>query len=231
MEDRNAKCQMPNANQPSPPVKPKLGRNFITCSLIAAFFALVVLVVFLVGITKLGIVSIPYFEKLYTGPKPTRLVAAQPLTSKEFEVLVAARLFAQQVAEKKAPYVIEIKESELTGALQTSIDSALRNDGWRQEFSQLVVRPDYLEFYGRYARGIIHAQALIRFKPVLENAALKFVPLYVQIGDFKPSPELAYKVLSFVFSRDLGAWRLSFGATGLQDMKLREGVMQLYLSK
>lgn len=208
-------------------IKPKVGKNFLTCLGIAAAILLLMLVLALAAVAKTGIVNIPGFSRLYRGPIPTRLVPAEPMTSEAFRVLLSSRFISQALDKKSPPFKAKLSEQELTGALMLGIDQALREELTEPVFAQIVVRPTDLELTLKLERGWLRFDVLARLVPQVKNGEVSFDAVEVQLGDYQLPPSWAYHVASWIFKRDLGAWTLNFGEAKLLDMKLFEGYAEI----
>lgn len=178
-----------------------------------------------VAVAKTGLVDVPFFSRFYNGPKPTRLVNAQPIPVDAFRVLLTSRFTSQVLAGKKPPYEVRVTEKELTGAMETAIDFGLRDQEWKQVFTQVVIRPTDFEFLTQFERGMWRIDMLARFKAVVHDGGLSFEPIEIRIGDYPLPANMAYKVVSYLFTRDLGTFFLSFADTPLQSVRLEDGGM------
>lgn len=246
MENQNPKTETPNAGtapapprpQPAPPIrpaaphhiKPKIGKNTIGCFVSIAVAVLAGLSIIALLVAKSGIVKIPFFSRFYTGPIPTRLISAKPITANQFKVLLSSRVFSAGIANKKPPLIIKLNEKEITGALETAIDAALRDEEWKQVFTQIAVRPTDFEMLSQFERGPFRFDVLLRFKPVIRGGGVSFDPVFAQIGDYVIPPSIAYNVLGYLFSRDLGTWDVKFGDLKLSDIKLFDAYLEAVIS-
>lgn len=214
---------------PSAPrrVEPKVGKNALGCALGAVVTFLIIVCLLVFAIAKTGVLHVPVFSNLYHGPVPTRLVPAQPITPAAFKVLLGSRFISQAVAHVPPPYTIQLSEKELTGAVMDAIDTALRDQSWKQVYSQIVVRSTDLELYGQFERAPLHVDMLVRFHPVVTNGGVRFDPFFVQIGDYQLPASFAYRLASYIFSRDLGTWTIGFGDEKLQSVIVRNGALDL----
>lgn len=208
-------------------VKPKVGKN------VARFVAVVVVVLLAVAaalafaVAKTGIVTVPVFSRWYHGPTPTRLVSATPITADAFRVLLGSRFFSQAVERRPPPYTVRVTEKEMTGAIMTTIDAALRDGSWRQVHTQMVIRPTDLEFFSRFERGSVRMDVMVHFVPVIRDGELRFDPVSVRIGDYPLPAALAYRAASYLFARDLGTWTVSFGDARLESIRLLDGEAEI----
>lgn len=218
--------ETPNSPQKSSVrIKPKIGKNLITCGSISAVFVLLFCSAIAIAVAKTGVITIPFFSRFYNGPKPTRLINAQPISVDAFRVLLTSRFTSQALEGKKPPYEVKVTEKELTSVMETAIDLGLRDQAWKQVFTQIVIRPSGFEFLTQFQRGIWHIDMLARFKPVVHEGGLSFEPTEIRIGDYPMPASAAYKAVSYLFSRDLGTFFLNFADTPLQDVRLEEGSM------
>lgn len=211
-------------------VKPKLGKNVLGCVASAAVVALVGISILALLTAKTGVVKLPLFSRFYTGPIPTRLVNAKSITVNQFRVLLSYQLFNQGLTKKNPPYTIKLTEKDVSGALETAIDTALRDQKWKQIFTQLVIRPTDFEMLSQYEYGWVRLDVLIRFKPVMESGGVRFEPVYAQVGDYPIPPSVAYTVLGYLFSRDLGTWSIKFGDMVLTSVRLYDGYLEAVVS-
>lgn len=212
---------------PQPVLKPKVGKNIARFVAVLAAIILLVVSMLAFAVAKTGIVTVPLFSRWYHGPTPTRLVSATPLTADAFRVLLGSRFFSQAVERKPPPYAVRVTEKELTGAIMTTIDAALRDGAWRQVHTQMVIRPTDLEFFSRFERGSVRMDVLVHFVPVIQDGELRFDPVSVRIGDYPLPAALAYRAASAVFARDLGAWTVSFGDARLESIRLLDGEAEI----
>jgi len=217
--------------KPAPPhVKPKIGRNVLTCWTYAIIIAVLALSAVLYLVAKSGLFYLPLFSGAYGGPLPTRLVHTQPMTPDAFQAMLGERLNAQRLVKGSPPYVIKLTERELTAGLDYGIDSALRNEEWKQVYTQIAVEPTEIEMLSRFEHGWVHLDVLVRFVPRISQGGVMFDPVFVQVGDYKLPPNLTYRALGYLFSRDLGAWILKFGDTQLSAVHLSSGYMELIVA-
>lgn len=219
--------------QPTPPVqapvriKPKMGKNILGCVGFGALIVLIFVSLVLYAVAETGVVRVPLFSRFYHGPSPTRLVAAQPMTTDAFRVLLGARFFNQALKHPQPPYTVDVSEKELTGVIMNAVDVALRDLSWKQDYTQLVVRPTDVEFLSQFSRGPLHLDMLVRFHPVIQDGGVRFDPFFVQIGDYPLPATVAYRIAGYLFSRDLGTFILSFGEAKLRDLTLKDGSIQI----
>lgn len=214
-------------------VKPKLGTNALVVFFSLAGISILALAFALLLIAKSGVISIPFFSRVYRAPQPTRLISAAPLTKEEFTRLITTRLLEQTRIGHQPPYIVKLTEEELTGAIQTAVTTALRDQSWKPEYTQMVVLPSGLQFFGRFVHqgtGGIRVDILIAFTAVMENGGVRFDPVSVQIGDYPIPLSLAQRVASFVFARDLGTFFLTFGDISLQRIRLLDGYLEMMSS-
>lgn len=210
-------------------VKPKVGKNIlIVLSVIVLVFALIA-VVLLTLVAKSGFLRVPVLSALYRGPVPTRTISVKPVSFEAFQGTLESRI-AKQMSSMRPPYVVRVSEGELTGLLQTAIDSGLRDQEWKRVDAQIVVRASDVEFYSRYVRGAMHMDSIIRFIPRVSDGRLQLQPVSVQIGDFSLPPDFAIRVIGQLFARDFGTWTLSFGSVTLQDVRLTDGAVDIVVA-
>lgn len=212
-------------------IKPKVGKNILSCATIALLIAAVIFSLLALAVAKTGAVRLPLFSRLYRGPAPTRLVNAEPMSIDAFRVLIGSRFFSQLAAGKRPPYTVRVTEKELTGALENAIDTALRDQTWKQVFTQIVVRPTDLEFLSRFENGPLRFDILARIIPSLKDGGVSFEPVYMQIGDYRLPPSVAYNAVSLLFSRDLGTFTLKFGDAALSGLRLSDGALEISASQ
>lgn len=208
-------------------IKPKMGKNVLGCLGVGALIFLILASLVLYAVAETGVVRVPLFSRLYHGPTPTRLVAAHPMTTDAFRVLLGSRFFNQALKHPKPPYTVDVSEKELTGVIMNAVDIALRDLSWKQDYTQLVVRPTDVEFLSQFSRGPLHLDMLVRFNPVIQEGGVRFDPFFVQIGDYRLPASVAYRIAGYLFSRDLGTFFLSFGEATLQDLMLKDGVIEI----
>ncbi len=204
-------------------IKPKLGKNIISCVVLIFTTILIISLGLLFAVAKTGLVKIPLLSRFYTGPIPSRLVQAEPMTTEEFKVLLGGRFFSEALEKQTPPYVVSFSERELTGVIMTAIDLALRDAAWKQIYTQIAIRPTDFEFLSKFERNSIKLDLLARLKPILKEGKIMFEPVLIQIGDYKLPASFAYRVVSNIFSRDFGAWELKFGEVQLLTLRLFEG--------
>lgn len=219
----------PVPNQPV--VKPVIGKNIL--SVLSTFAAIILVLIFGSAfiLAKTGFVNVPLFSRWYVGPKPIRIVEAEPIDATAFRVLVSSRILAQAAANKKPPYKISLSEAELTGGVQSVINQALRDQDWQIENPQLAITPESVEFFGRLRRNATRVEVLFKFEPVVQNGGLKFEPSYLRVGDYPIHPKLINDLASLFFSRDLGTWVFSSGDIRLESVILKDGKLDLTVSQ
>lgn len=224
---------VPPKPQPAPApvrIKPKVGRNVLTCWTYSILLAVLAVSVGLYLFAKTGVVKIPFFSDFYNGPQPTRLVKVQPMAYEAFERILSSQLRSEGLKKQKPPYVIRLTERELTGVLAQGIDTALREDEWKQVYTQVAVEPNELELVGQFRRGWVRLDALIRFVPRVTGGGVNFEPVYVKVGDYPVPARFAYQIIGYLFSRDLGAWVLKFGDLRLSAVHLSRGYLELVVA-
>lgn len=210
-------------------LKPILGRNFLVVVLESAAVILVVFLLAAFALAKSGAVNVPVFSSFYSGPAAAREVTALPLDPTAFKALISQRFF-EQLESGKPPYLIKLSDGELTGALESVIDTALRDASWQAQKIQLISQPGHLEMFARFKRGAWQAEMRIWLKPVVENGGVRFEVIDFRFGDHPIHPKLAKLIAGWVFSRDFGTWILRFGDIELSRVNLTEGVVELYIS-
>ncbi len=218
----------------SAPLRPKVGKNVFGCAVVFVGTLLLMIAALGAFVAKTGIVHVPLLSALYHGPTPTRLVAARPMTTDAFRVLLGARFFNQALAARSTStaafpkeFHVRVTEKELTSVVMNAVDVALRSGSWRQQYAQLVVRPTDVEVFGQFESGPYHIDLLVRFIPHVTTDGITFEPSTVQIGDISLPPALAYRAMSYVFARDLGTWSGAFGSARIRDIQLSDGVIEL----
>ena len=212
-----------------PAIKPKVGKNIAGCVFIVLALLLFIVGLLTLALAKSGVLHIPVFSNLYHGPKPTRVVDAPPLSAGQFESLVQARLLPQ-LNTSRPPFHVTLSERELTGALDAVFAEGLRSQGWKQDRAQIVVVPQNIEIFTELERGPYHADLLIKFVPHVSAAGVGFDPVSIQVGDYTFPPALAYPMISWIFSRDLGTFSLDFGAYHLDQMTLKDGAVDISIA-
>ncbi len=217
----------PDLSEPPRRIKPKLGHNILDCFTLALAVFLLVCVSGLYFVAKSGVVELPFFSRVYQGPSPTRLVYAKRQTLDEIKQDMAARLAQQMAAKKYPPYTLRLTEQELSGFLQQGLDTAFANTDWKESAAQLAIRQNDLEVSGELHYGIFKFDLLIRFVPQLHPEGVTFAPVAFQLGDYALPPATAYRLLGYLFSRDLGAWQLSYGDMRPDAISLHDGYLTL----
>ncbi len=218
------------AAAPVRPVKSKIGKNILVVLAVMALVLVAIALIVLTLAAKSGVVRIPLLSLLYHGPTPTRTVSSPPITAAEFQKRLEARLRTEIVSGRRPPYALSVTEQDLTGALHTTIGSAVRDSNWTLDSTQLAVRPTDLEILVTSQRGMFHLDFLIRLVPELRNGSVSFRPVFMQLGDIPVSPDLATRIAGMLFNRDLGNWTVSFGTAGVSDLQLRDGAVLVTLT-
>lgn len=215
--------------QQQKPVKPLVGKNVLSLFGIGAaiFIALFLIIVF--AVAKSGIIDVPVFSKLYKGPSPVRIIESQPIDDTAFKTILSERL-SEQTKTSKPPFRLRINDAELTGALISVIDVALRDQAWKALTVQIASTPEYLELFGKFQRGFIHADVRLRLKPVVENGGIRFEVTDFRFGDYPVHPSLAGRFAGIIFSRDLGTWKLKLGDMEIQEADSGNGYLELLSS-
>lgn len=208
-------------------VKPKLGRNFLTCLTYSAAILVAGLFVCLYLVAKTGLIQLPLFSRFYVGPIPTRPVTAPSMSPDAFNSLLSSKLAAQGLEKKRPPYVIRLTEKELTAGLGYGIDTILREQEWKRVTSQIVVEPDEIEMSGRFERSYVRFDVLVRFVPRVSQGGVMFDPVSIQVGDYELPSSMTQRVLGYIFSRDFSSWILKFGDLQLSAVHLSRGYLEL----
>lgn len=211
-------------------IRPKVGKNVLTCWTYSVILAVMGLSVCLLLAAKSGVFTIPFFSSYYLGPMPSRLVKSPPISAEDFEASLGDQLRAAAQKNKTPPYVIRLTERELTGAMSSGVENALRDDKWKYVFTQIAVEPTEIELVGQFRRGWIRLDVMVRFVPRLVQGGVSFEPVYVQIGDYRLPPQMTYQIIGYLFSRDLGAWVLNFGDLRLSEVHLSRGYLELVVA-
>lgn len=221
---------MPPVSSVAPRVTPKIGKNVFIFASTIVLIVISVLSAFLFAVAKSGAVRIPMFSYFYQGPKPTRHIEATTLSPAAFEGIFQTQLASQMKKGVKPPYVISITEAQLTGVLGTVLSQGLRDQGWKEVDSQIVIRPTDLEFSGQFVRGILHQDLLVRLVPRVQGGRISFETTRVQIGDYTVPSSISSRLLGLLFARDLGTWSLEFGSAGLRDIRLSDGTIDFLVA-
>ena len=193
------------------------------------FIVALLLCAVLFAITKTGLIRVPLFSRWYTGPQPTRNITPTPLSSDQFLRAIQDR-FQLAAQNTQPPYAVTVNESEVSGAVQSAVQDALRTGGWSRTDVQVVLRSSDMEVTGRFARGFLRPEFLMRFVPRIDHGGLVFDPIAAQIGDIPLPASWITPVLGFLFSRDFGTWTISFGSMHLQGVQLLDGAMKLTIA-
>jgi hypothetical protein len=215
-----------------PPIKIRPASRFGTVGRMAVLAALVLLVI-LYLVTKLGLFAIPFLSVLYQGPVPTRVVHAAPLAWDDFQTILAGRINQQSDSEADT-YRLDLSEEELTGVLEASVGTALREQTWKMPVAQVVVTPEHLELLLKLQWGWHgNLDLLLGFVPkVDEQGALHFEIKSAQIGDYGIPAAWGLQLGSFIFSRDLGAWEIRLGEkNAVRSVGLKSGIFTVLLNK
>ena len=216
---------------PLPPhLRPKLGRNVLSCATIVFAVLLVLGAAFAFALAKSGLVAVPVFSRFYAGLHPTRIVSAAPMSVADFQKLLETRLRSQLVAEKKPPFEVPMSEKELTAVMQDAILRGLDGQSWTVSSTQVVILPTDMEFSSRFTRGIFHLDIVARFALKVHDGGVGFEPTAIRIGDYSLPPSIAYQAVTYLFSRDLGTFYLRFADMRLQDVRLKDGEATLVVT-
>lgn len=213
----------------SKPAKPRFGFNAAACLgygfLLIIVFALAVAVL----LAKTGLVNVPLASRLYTGPKPTRIVTAGVTDPEAFSDAMSLKVATAVKRGGPPPYRVTMDETELTAALRGALASVVKGMSVIAERPQVVVTPAAIEFSGRFVRDGIAFDILTRFEPRVLGGELRFNPVSVQFGDYPISTSTAQNVMGYLFTREFGTWRLDVGSIGLRDIRLLDGKVELLL--
>jgi len=219
-----------NPPQPAPHIRPKLGRNVLSCATLIVGVLLVVVSLLAFALAKTGLVTVPVFSHFYAGLHPTRVITSPPMSIADFQTLLETRLRAQLYAEKKSPYEVTVSESELTGVMQDAIRRGLNGQDWTVSSTQVAILPSDMEFTSRFTRGVFHLDIVARFALNVHDGGVGFEPTLVKIGDFPFPPSIAYQAVTYLFSRDLGTFYLKFADMRLQEVRLKDGSVTLVVT-
>jgi hypothetical protein len=206
-----------------------LTKNTVIVYGIVTLILALILSAVLFGVAKTGLVDLPIFSRWYHGPQATHPIAPITMTPDSFLQMVQQR-FQTESAKGQPPYTVTVDEKEVSGALQSSVQSALRDGNWSRTDIQVALRETDMEVVGHFSRGFLHPQFLVRFVPRISNGGLVFDPVFAQLGDFPLPANWMTPVLGFLFSRDFGTWTVAFGAMRLQRVQLFDGSMQLTIA-
>jgi hypothetical protein len=213
---------------PTPPVRPKVGKNVLVVSLILCLGVLSVLFLGGYAVAKSGLYHLPFFTPhFYSGPQPVRQINAAPMDQAAFKNLVAERFIAERVSKPKPPYVLKLSESELTGVFEGTLATGLRGSEWRVRHAQMAATHEGLEMFGNFVGKGVQVDLLIRFKTTVDAVGVKFVPTYIQIGGYPIPVAWALKAGGYLFQRDLGSWNLNLGEYKMQKMEFYDGQIEV----
>ncbi len=204
----------------------KIGKNILIVAGTVVATIVVLAMVLAFAVAKTGMVSVPFFSRWYVEPKPTRVVIGTPTTPDLFLKTLESRMRVE-AAKGVPPYELTVSEQELTGALQSAVNGALRTQDWERADVQIALRPTDMEVLGSFQRGALTPQILARFVPRISNGGVQFEPASVQLGEYPLPSFLGNAVLSLIFSRDFGTWTMSFGNVKLTDIHLSDGSVRL----
>ena len=214
-------------------IRPKLGMNALSCTLmlIGAILLFLLLLAFL--ITKSGLLAVPILSRFYHGPTPIRLVQSKPITWDEFRVMLASRIYEQRGTSSKN-YTVQLSEQEISGLLLDTVETALRSSKWKVEIAQTVVTPSAMELYLKVTwSSYVNVDLLFSFKPVVDqDGDVQFDVISVRLGDYPLPPSWGKTIAGYVFSRDLGSWEINIGGQkGIQSISLLEKGLNIILNK
>ncbi len=210
-------------------IKPKLGKNVLIVTLVILGFILLGCLTIGVLVAKTGLVQIPVLSKLYRGPTPTRVVQAPAFDPQAFQYLLLSRLTAK-VQTGRPPYVFQLTEQELTGALNQAISEAFRDQAWVTEKLQLAVTEQGLEFLGNFKQDGIRVHALIKLQPSVQDGGILFTPVEIRFGDYPVPLSIANRVAGLIFERDFGTWLLKFRDIIFQQVVAHDGFLEITAS-
>ncbi len=225
--------QAASANLKAKKIKPKWGKNLVSCAVFLVAF-LVILMVFLgAALAKTGLVEVPLFSYLYHGPQPIRLVQGEAVTWDEFRIRLAGRIYEQR-DYKTDVYSIQISEREITGLLISSVDGALRDTDWQPLVTQIAVSPAGMEMFLKFKwRDYLNLDLLFVFEPkVDEQGNIYFDIKKTRFGDYPLPASWGRTIAGFVLSRDLGTWELKIaGEKAIKSISLLEKSINLIIDK
>jgi len=208
-------------------IKPKIGKNALSCIGISVLAAIVCGLGLLVLIVKTGAITIPYISKVYSGPKPARVVAQIPISVTRLQVELGSRFASTFKKGGPPPYVVTVSEGELSGALTEGLDRMAVGTGWVVEHAQVAVTPDGFEAYVRAIRGGVHLDVLARVTPMMGEGGLYVHPVSVQVGDFR----IPQFVIRYFMANDLGPLKFDITDTiRFKSVHLRDGAVDLLFS-
>jgi hypothetical protein len=211
------------------PIKPLVGKNVLSIFGIVSSIALALFLLMAFIVSESGFIHVPVFSRFYKGPTPIRIVQSKPMDETAFKVLLSERFF-EQLKKNNPPFRFKIYDAELTGALVSVIDLALRDQAWKALAVQMASTPEYLELYGRFQRGFVHSDVRLRLKVIVEDGGVRFDVTDFRFGDFPVHPSLAGRFAGVIFSRDLGIWKLKFGDIEIQEANPGNGYLELVSS-
>lgn len=207
------------------PTKTKTGRKVIRVILFVVLGIAGVAAAAAYGTAETGIVNVPFFSRWYTGPEPTRAVTASPLSSEQFQSRVVGRL-SDSIYTGVPPYGFTVTEAELTGALKSTVQDAIRDREWDTDLLQIAVFPSGLEFTAHLKNGDLRFDFQALFIPIVEDGGLRFEAAEIHLGDIPLHPQLGMRIAGAVFSRDFGTWVFRLGAITFDKVVLKDGTVQ-----
>jgi hypothetical protein len=218
----------PHTNPVYQHVHPRIGANVLVVALYILIVVCIVAALLAVFLAKSGLVPIPFVSsKLYKGPAVTRTVQAEATNLNAFIDAIGKKLTEVERVSSVPPYRVKITESEFTGALRGSLSDASKNTGVVVERVQAVITPRDIELSGSARKSGLSFNVLARYKPVLREGRLTLEPVSFQIGDFPFATSTVQSVYTYLFTRDIGEWRLEVENRGLTGIELGDGSLNL----
>ncbi|MFZ6015348.1 MAG: hypothetical protein ACOYUZ_03255 [Patescibacteria group bacterium] len=203
--------------------------DVIACSVLFLIALLILILCFLYGAAKAGLINIPFFSSYYQGPAPIRTVEAEPVTWDDFRAKIAGKIIARGV-DQGPPYTLLITEEDLTGLLLGAVDAGLRSAAYRVEMAQVAIRSDNIEFYFELTwRDWLHFYIVANLVPEVEDdGTLRFAVRDAQLGDLPLPRDTMLRLVGYFFARDVGIWRIiTSDGSGIQSVMLSEKNMQI----
>lgn len=184
----------------------------------------------MLAVAESGLVHIPVFSTLYRRPSPIRVIAAGTLSRDGILERVSNDVGKSLRSGSRPPYRVIFTEQDLTAAWKGVLVEHAQATKILAEQPQIVILPDSLEVSGRYIRGALTYDILMRVAVRVENGRIRFEPVQTRLGIIPIPSELALSAAGAVLKRDVLSLDLSFGEFRPASIELQDGMLTIGLS-
>jgi len=183
----------------------------------------------MVAVAKSGIIVVPVVSGYYRPPVPSRAVEAGEENPQQLLDAIGQAIATSSTINVRTPHLVEYTEAELTAAARGTLADAAKRGDVVLDRTQIVIRPDALEFTGRFKVKGIMLDAQFDVMPTVDNGVIKMTIVKAHLGDIPVSPAIAKVALDAALGRDSSTWNLIIAEHEVKAIRLEDGAVELTL--